>query len=340
MRKGCIIFFFLFAFSFVAALACSKAYAHHKQQVLGEATPASELLFPPVTSGPGLILPDSPLFFLDELKQSIRLLFAFSPEAKAKVYASVAAERLAELRIMLAKNNPQGINTALTLLTQEENFAAESLAEAHARGKNVSVLARGLNEEIKTQRAMLQSTEKQATGVLKLQFKAARKALKEAKVKVEDELEENELEREVNEDIRDQVAEQVEEAEDVVKKVERDVDELGKEASEAARKALKRREEAIKKAIEEKNEEIKKLEEKRLKQEKEKQEQLFKAQKEAVEQAKEAAKRAREAAKRFEKAKKAVEDITNQPVGSGSSGGSSGGSSSGDSGKSGSGEKE
>lgn len=312
MRKILSVFL---ALVLLIILFPASVSAHHREQVLGDATPSSELVFPPVTAGTGFILPDSPLFFIDRTFQQVKLLLAFSAEAKARVRAQIAGERMAELRLMLLRENQAAINTTLSELTRETDLAAASLAEASARGQDVKLLAKELNETIKLQRKILNTVASQTRGVLKLQLKAARQALKEAKIEVEDELPEDELENEIEEDLREEVEDEVEEASDSARTVESTLAKLEREASRAAAKALNRREEAIKKAIEKRDEGLRKAEEKLLEAEKKKQEGLLKAQKRASERAQEALKKAQEAAKGFQAAKEKVTEIKNQPVG-------------------------
>ncbi len=302
--------------------------AHHKEAVLGEATASSELVFPPVTSGSGFILPDSPLFFLDQFSQTVKLLFAFSSEQRAKVRAQIAGERLAELRIMLERQNSQGINVALSQLTKEVGFAAKDLSDAAAKGTDVKLLAKQINEDIKFQRKLLNLVAEQASGSLKRQLKAARQALKEAKVEVEDELPKDELENEIEEGLLDEVDNEVDEASDSVTKVEKDLIKIQAEAEKSSKKALERREEALEKAIEKRKEGLGKVEVTLLTAEKRKQESLLKAQKRTSEQAKEAVGKAREATVKFKEASQIVAGIKNTSVGgeSNTSGNSTSGS--------------
>ena len=318
-------------------LAPSPVSAHHRGQVLGEATPSSELVFPPVTSGAGFILPDSPLFFIDKTFQQVKLLLAFSAEQKARVRSQIAGERMAELRLMLLRENQAAINTTLSELTKEVDLAAASLAEAAARGQDVKTLAREINETIKLQRKILNTVESQTRGVLKLQLKAARQALKESKVEIEDELPEEDLEKEIEENLAEEIEDQVEEASESAQKIQEDLIKLEAEASKAAAKALVRREEAIKKAIEERNEAKRSAEERLLEAEKKRQEALLTAQKRASERAQEALKKAQEAAKGFREARERVTEIKTGTSNTGSSNSDSGGSNSGSSGSSGSG---
>ena len=54
-------------------------FANHAQEVLGDQTTSSNVNFPPVASGPGYFLPDSPLYIVDKAFQGMRLAFSFTP---------------------------------------------------------------------------------------------------------------------------------------------------------------------------------------------------------------------------------------------------------------------
>ncbi len=317
-------------------VAPKPAFSHHQERVLGDSTSSPQIVFPPVTAGAGFILPDSPLFFLDEMFQEVRMLLAFTPEKRAKTRALIAGERLAELRIMFARNNSDGVTIALSKLTEQISSMSTNLSDAASSGKNLSVLAKEINEEIKTQRKVLGILENQTDGVLKLQLKVARKALKIAKVKIEDELAENELENEIEDDVDDEIEEAVEEASGSAKKLDHAIDVLSRLASEAAVKQQTRREEALRHAIEVKNEAFKKQQERKLEEESKKHKKIIEAQKKAHEKAREAIEKAQKAVAEFKEANDDVEELKgeNDSENSGSSGS---GSSSDNSGSSGSG---
>lgn len=294
---------------FVLPLINTPALAHHREAVLGEATPSSELVFPPVTAGTGFILPDSPLFFLDKTFQQVKLLLAFSAEQKARIRSQIAGERMAELRLMLVRENQAAINTVLLELQKETDLAAASLTEAAAKGALVEPLAKELNETIKLHRKILNVLESQAGGVLRLQLKATRQALKESKIEVEDELSDEDLEIEIEESLEEEIEDEVKEAAESAQKIQEDLLKLEREASKAAAKALNRREEAIKKAIEERNEALRDAEERLLEAEKKRQERLLEARKKASEQAREAIKRAQDAAAGLKTAQETVSEL-------------------------------
>jgi len=310
-----------------------STYAHHQRQVLGDATIASELVLPPVTSGAGFILPDSPLFFLDKLFQQIRLVLAFTPERKAKTHAQIAGERLAELRIMLERNDSDGISIALSNLTQEVSQMSRVLSDAAANGRDISLLAKQFNETIKSQRKVLGILKDQTDGVLKLQIKTAREALKTAKIEIEDELAEDELENEIEEDLNEEIEDEVEEATRSAKRLDHAIDVLSKLASQAAEKRQIRREEALRHAIEVKEEALRKQEEKQLELEKKKEEKLLKAKEKFIKKTREAVEKAHEAAREFQEAQDEINEREgpSENSGRGSSNFGSGSSSSNDS---------
>lgn len=303
----------LFVFVLAVLLFVSfsqSASAHHKKQVLGESTSTDDLVFPPVTAGPGFLLPDSPLYFLDHLFQSVKVATALSPEQKAKVRMEIAGERMAELRLMLAKEKKTGVDTALSELAKEAHFAAKSLSEAKAQGKDVEKIAREVNEAIKTQRQTLYDLEHQSTGALALQFKSTRGQLKEAKVEVEDHLPGDALAAEIENGLMEDFEDGIGDVDLAISKIERDLVKLEEEVKVASARSLTRREDALKKAIEEKNELLRVEEEKLLAEELVRQESLLKVSQSSIDAAKKAVEEAKSAAEEFKKAKNIVSQFS------------------------------
>ncbi len=318
--------------------------AHHQSQVLGDTTAIiTEPSIPPTNEGPGLILPDSPLFFLDRIKQNVRLFLAFSPEDKVKIHAAVAGERLAELQLMLLKNNVSAVRTSLQGVSDNLKRASDDLDTAKLTGRNISLLAKSINDSIKDKREKLSILEKQANGELKKQVQATKEALKVTKVEVEDHLSADLLESEMEDDLNQEVEDRVDEASSSAKGLTHAVDVLTRLASQAAQKDQAHREEALLRAIEVKNETLRKQQEKLLEKQKEKQKNILKLHEKATQEAKKSANSALEAAQNFREAQKKITEIkTTSSSGSGSSisenSGSSGSGISGSSGTSGSGE--
>lgn len=249
MRKFLI---FLLSVSLTSLVAASSVSAHHLEAVLGvEEMPI--LSIPPTAEGPGFLLPDSPIFFIDQLKQEVRLLLALKPEQKAKVHNAVAGERLAELQIMLAKNNPVGVRIALQGISDNLKAAAGDVAVAKLTGRNISLLAKEINDSIKEKQKSLSSLEKEALGELKAQVMAAKESLKVSKVKVEDNLPPDLLINEMEEDLSMEINDNISKASHSAVGINRAIDVLTRLASEAAQKNQPRRYEALIHAIEVKN---------------------------------------------------------------------------------------
>lgn len=314
MSKKVLIFAVLIVLVWIFS---TPAYARHRR-VLGVATESATPQIPPTAEGPGLILPDSPFFFLDQIKQSTRLFFAFSSEEKAKIHNAVAGERLAELRIMLARQNSDGIGTALEGISKNLQEAASNLSNAQLSGKDIAGTAKEINDDIKRRQESLDVLESQADGVLKLRVSAAQASILQSKIKVEDGLPDDELEKEIHDDLNREIKRRVHDATDSARELEDGLDELEKDASEAAHKSLERREEALKKAIEKRDEALKKKQEKLLEFEKKKREKLIEAQKKSSEHAKQAVEKAKEAAEKFQEAQNKIDEINKESSSGGS----------------------
>lgn len=175
--------------------------ATHLQDVLGDTTTSINPQIPPTVGGPGLLLPDSPLFFLDQAKQEVRVALSFTPEARAKIYADVASERLAELRFMLAKNDKKAIRVALEGVYDNFQNAAEELDQAQLSGRSITDLSKQINDLIHEHQKALDSLESRATGLLKSQVAVAQKSLLISKVSIEEHLKAEDLAEEVRYDL-------------------------------------------------------------------------------------------------------------------------------------------
>ena len=222
MRK---FFIFLLSVSLASAvifLSANFAYA------------TSVLSIPPTAEGPGLILPDSPLYFLDQVKQEFRLLLAFTPEQRAKIHNAVAGERMAELRFMLAKNNSAGIRVALLGISDNLKAASEDVVEAKLTVRNIDQLAKTVNDSIKEKRKTLSVLEQQATGEIRAQVLASVEALMDAKMKVEENLPAGLLLGETIEDLNQQIGDNINSASLSAEEVNRAIDALTKLSSRSA----------------------------------------------------------------------------------------------------------
>jgi hypothetical protein len=223
MRKLLIFFLSVSLVSAVSALSPNYVFAGQ-----------SALSIPPTVEGPGLILPDSPLYFVDQIKQDFRLLLAFTPEQKARIHDKVAGERLAELRIMLAKNSVKGIRTALQGASDNLKTASENLADAKLTGRNIDLLAEEINNSIKEKQKTLSVLESQATGEIKAQVAATLVVLKIAKVSIEENLPSDLQTNETVDGLNQLITENINSASLSAAEINRSIDVLTKIASTGA----------------------------------------------------------------------------------------------------------
>lgn len=304
-----------------------RVLAHHQGLVLGETTDPTQLDLPVITQGAGLFLPDSPFYFLDEAFQNLKLKLTLDPEKRARLGLQIAGERLAELKIMLSRNNPAGIDTALSQLKKADDLTSRNLNETKALGKDVSHLSQEINEAVKLHQQALEKLENQANGSLQLKFKATKEGLKETKNKIEDQLPEELLDQEIEHGLEQEIEDKVHDASESAKHLENQLKELEKESSKSARKALKNREEALKKALKQNSETLKKEEEGKLKNEKRKQEMLLETQKRMMEEAQKAVFQNQEASQGFQNLNQKIREIRNENREESKSGGDHGGKS-------------
>jgi len=252
VRKLLIFLLSVSLTSVIIFLSSNSVFADHKEDILGVVSTPT-LSIPPTAEGPGLVLPDSPLFFIDRIKQEFRLFLAFTPEQKTKIHNAIAGERMAELRIMLAKNNVAGIRTALQGVSDNLKEASEDLDNAKLTGRNISLLAKEINDSIKEKQKSLSVLEKQAAGEIKAQVIATKEALKTAKVDVEENLSPDLLMNEAIDDLNQEIDDNINKATSSARGINRAIEVLTRLASEAAQKDQPTRQEALIHAIDVKN---------------------------------------------------------------------------------------
>jgi len=85
------------------------------------------------------ILPDSPLYFFDNMGKNIGLFFTSGPEAKAEKAMEYAGERLAEAQAMAAKGKSNGVEKAANGYDKFVTMAAEKAEEARQKGASDNV---------------------------------------------------------------------------------------------------------------------------------------------------------------------------------------------------------
>lgn len=268
MKKIFTPVIFILLVAFFGSLTVQSSLAYSRPQVLGLATTQIEL--PPTSEGPGYILPDSPFYFLDLIKQQVRILFAFTPLQKAQVYNSIAGERIAEFRFEVAKGNLDASLTALQGLRDNTRNAAKEMEQAKFAGDNVQPIAELLNRTIAEHQKILDVAEQETDGELKAEVGVAQTALSDAKGVAEEGLPTDELANAVQDDLVRDAARFATNTTDAATQLKISLDLLQQQATIAAKENLAAREAALQQAITEKNKALEAVEQANLNQEKEK----------------------------------------------------------------------
>ena len=202
------------------------------------------------------LTPESPFYFLDKFGEALQEFFTFNPEGKARLQITFAAERVAEIKIVLETKgvDAKGLEVAEARLREHLGEAAEIVIKQKSKGKDVSVLAKELNDDFEEPKSALADsfkTQKKALEVrkdeLEKQMKAAHKAGDTAKAEalaqelgqVKAQLELLELKEEELEDDLDEEEEKLEEemsaqqkAEEAIREAEEEKQEIVDEATE------------------------------------------------------------------------------------------------------------
>ncbi len=203
------------------------------------------------------LTPESPFYFFDKLGEALREFFTFSPEGKARLQIAFAAERVAEIKIVLETKgvDAKGLEVAEARLREHLGEAAEIVIKQKGKGKDVSAIAKELNDDFKEPKSALADSfksEKKALEAredeLEKQMKDAAKAGDTAKTEalaqelgqVKAQLELLELKEEELEDELDEEEEKLEDEMDA-----------REEAEEAIREAKEEKAEVIEEAVEE-----------------------------------------------------------------------------------------
>jgi len=252
----------------LASVTVPSSYAFERPQVLGLTT--QQIIMPPTSEGPGYILPDSPLYFLDKLKQKIRILFAFTSLQKAQVYSSIAGERIAETRVELANGNIPAAEIALDGLKKNTRSSADEFAKAKFAGSNVVATAVVLNRTIAERQKLLDVAEQAATGELKAEIGVVQAAFSDAKGVIEEGLPADELANAVRDDLTRDAGRFAIGTSNAAAMLRISLDVLQQQATIAAKENLTKRQDALKQAIAANNKALQTVEQQNLDLEKQK----------------------------------------------------------------------
>lgn len=153
-----------------------------------------------VNQGPGFLLPSSPIYFVDLLRDNLTLfLVSYDGSIKAKEHLRIAGERVAELNVLLDKEviDQKSLNVGLENLADHVQAAAETLRSEKHRGKNVEELASDLNKAINEQKQSLRAIRVKGDNEANLKITAKLATIRDIEVTVEDEMRKDLLENEI-----------------------------------------------------------------------------------------------------------------------------------------------
>ena len=194
--------------------------------------------------------PESAFYFVDKLGEALREFFTFNPDAKAHLQIDFAAERIAEIKIILETKgvNAKGLEVAQSRLQEHLGNAAEIVVKQKNKGKNVSELAKSISDDFdankealkrvfKDQKRSLEAREDELKAKIREARRAGDTAQVEALVKELGEIKAQkellELKEEEQEDALEQEEEKIEremdkkeDAEKAIKEVEEEKQEL------------------------------------------------------------------------------------------------------------------
>lgn len=297
-----------FIFVLIFQLTASPLHAMRRAQVLGEETTPS--VFPSVPYGAGFILPDSPLYFVDNVYQKVKLTFAFTPSKKIQVRSQILGERLAEARIMESRKQYIGLSRALDEMASEAELLAKDMNDADVNGVDLSNISKEVNDTIAYHRDVLKTVEANSTEAVALRVQSTRESLLAAKVSVEDYLPEKYLLEEIDNDLEEELDTQVLGVETTTSKLEKTVDRMEKQASRSSEKQLK--EEELR-AMREQKMQLREQRLKILEELKQKKKKLQEERKRKAQELRDASKKTREAARSLKENKFGTSSATITP---------------------------
>lgn len=203
------------------------------------------------------LTPESPFYFLDKFGEALREFFTFNPEGKARLQITFAAERIAEIKVVLETKgvDAKGLEVAESRLLANLARVNVILAGEKQAGKDVSALAKELDDDFDGPKSALKEAfkaEERAFEIkeeeLKAKIREARRAGDTARVEaLVKELGEVKAQKELLELKEDEQEEALEQEEE---KLEREIEDKA-EAEKAIREAEKEKREVLDEAAEE-----------------------------------------------------------------------------------------
>lgn len=129
------------------------------------------------------LTPESPLYFLDKLGETLRTFFIFNPEGKARLQITFAAERIAEIKVIFEAKGVEakGIEVAQDRLQAHLANAAATIIEMKTNGEDVGALAKELGDDFEGPKSVLEQTFKEQKRTLEAQEKELKRQILEVR---------------------------------------------------------------------------------------------------------------------------------------------------------------
>ena len=129
------------------------------------------------------LTPESPFYFFDKFGEALREFFTFNPEGKARLQIAFAAERVAEIKVIFETKGieARGLEVAQSRLQAHLANAAAIVVDQKAKGKDVSGLAKELDDEFESPKSALEQTFKEQERALESQEKELKRKILEAR---------------------------------------------------------------------------------------------------------------------------------------------------------------
>jgi hypothetical protein len=106
------------------------------------------------------LTPESPFYFLDRFGEALQEFFTFNPEGKARLQITFVSERVAEIKVILETKGVEakGLDVAQSRLQASLAKVATIVTDQKSKGKDVSDLAKELNDDFETPKSALSQT--------------------------------------------------------------------------------------------------------------------------------------------------------------------------------------
>lgn len=129
------------------------------------------------------LTPESPFYFIDRLGEALQEFFTFNPEAKAKLQITFAAERIAEIQVILETKGVEakGLKVAQAKLQGNIAKAASIIEKEKNKGKDVKNLAKSISNDFEIKKDALKEIFRAQKHALQNQKEDLKEKIGEAK---------------------------------------------------------------------------------------------------------------------------------------------------------------